>query len=131
MSSQLQQEIGTWADHVRSWLDESGLPVHLVRYEDLKRAPAVYFGQVLRFCGLPMDSERVNRAVSFSNFSELREQEKSNDFCERLTQTPFFRKGQAGSWREELPPHLVQRLIDVHGETMHRFGYLDENNQPV
>jgi hypothetical protein len=30
-----------------------------------------------------------------------------------------------------LPTHLVQRLIDAHGETMRRFGYLDENNQPV
>jgi hypothetical protein len=123
--------MGTWSDHVTSWLDRSGLPVHLVRYEDLKRDPERFFGEVVRFCGLPLDMERVSRAVAFSEFSELRGQEQSNDFCERLSQTPFFRKGQAGSWREELPADLVQRLIDIHGETMRRFGYLDENNQPV
>jgi hypothetical protein len=130
-SRQLMQKMGTWSDHVGSWLDRSGLPVHLVRYEDLKRDPDCFFGEVVRFCGLPWDEERVKRAVAFSDFSELRGQEQSNDFCERLSQTPFFRKGQVGSWREELPAHLVQRLIDVHGETMRRFGYLDENNQPV
>jgi hypothetical protein len=130
-SRQLVQKMGTWSDHVTSWLDRSGLPVHLVRYEDLKRDPERFFGEVVRFCGLPLDMERVSRAVAFSEFSELRGQEQSNDFCERLSQTPFFRKGQAGSWREELPADLVQRLIDIHGETMRRFGYLDENNQPV
>lgn len=131
MSFQLTQRLGTWSDHVTSWLDESDLPVHLVRYEELKCDPQHYFGKVVRFCGLPWDSERLCRAIAFSAFSELQGQEQSNDFCERLTQTPFFRRGEVGSWREELPAHLVQRLIDVHGKTMRRFGYLDDNNQPV
>lgn len=133
MSDQLQQKLGSWSHHVTSWLDDSGLPVHLVRYEDLKRDPEGFFGEVVRFCGLPWDSERVRKAVAFSDFAELQRQEKRNDFRERSVKSPepFFRRGQAGSWREELPAHLVQRLIDVHGETMRRFGYLDENNQPV
>ncbi len=130
-SRQLIQKMGTWSDHVESWVDRSCLPVHLVRYEDLKRDPERFFGEVVRFCGLPWEAERISRAVAFSDFSELRGQEQSNDFCERLSQAPFFRKGQAGSWREELPAHMVQRLIDVHGKTMQRFGYLDENKQPV
>ena len=133
ISDQLHQRLGSWSGHVASWLDESDLPVHLVRYEDLKHDAEGFFGQVVRFCGLPWDAERVKRAVAFSDFSELQRQEKANDFRERPPKArgAFFRKGQAGSWREELPAHLVQRLIDVHGESMRRFGYLDENNQPV
>lgn len=131
MSNQLYQLLGTWSDHVKSWLDESGLSVHLVRYEDLKRDPEGFFGEVVRFCGLPWDAERVSRAVAFSDFSELQGQEQSNDFRERITDAPFFRRGQVGSWREELPSHLVQRLIDVHGETMRRFGYVDADGHPV
>jgi hypothetical protein len=133
ISDQLFQRMGSWSGHVKSWLDVSDLPVHLVRYEDLKLDPEVFFGEVVRFCNLPWDAERVKRAVAFSDFSELQRQEKSNDFRERPPRAlgAFFRKGQAGSWREELPAQLVQRLIDVHGATMRRFGYLDENGQPV
>ena len=60
-------------------------------------------------------------------------QEKVNDFRERSPRSPglFFRSGRVGGWREELAPDLVRRLIDAHGETMRRFGYLDENGQPV
>jgi hypothetical protein len=133
MADQLHQKMGSWSRHVISWLDESSLPVHLVRYEDLKCDPERFFGDVVQFCGLPWDEERVGRAVMFSDFSELQRQETANEFRERSFKAlgPFFRKGQVGSWREELPAHLVQRLIDVHGETMRRFGYLDETNQPV
>ena len=97
----------------------------------MRRDPETFFGEVVNFCQMPWDGERVSRAVAFSDFSELKKQEQTQDFCERLSQTPFFRRGQAGGWREELSDDLVQRLIDVHGETMRRFGYLDENNQPV
>ena len=133
ITDQLHQKLGSWSSHVRSWLDESGLPVHLVRYEDLKLDPERYFGEVVRFCGLSWDAEQVKRAVSFSDFSELQRQEQANDFRERSPKSPgpFFRRGQTGSWREELPSQLVQSLIDVHGVTMRRFGYLDETGQPT
>jgi len=133
ISDQLCQRVGSWSGHVKSWLEESGLPVKLVRYEDLKHDPQRVFGEVARFCGLPFDEERVSQAVAFSDFSELQRQEKSNDFRERppLALGAFFRKGQTGSWREELPAHLVQRLIETHAATMRRFGYLNENNQPI
>lgn len=133
MSDQLLQQMGCWSHHVTSWLDDSGLQVHLVRYEDMKSDPEKIFGGVVTFCGLPWDADRVSRAVAFSDFRELQRQEQVNEFRERSVKAPglFFRRGEAGSWREELPTHLVQRLIDVHGETMRRFGYLDENYQPV
>jgi hypothetical protein len=133
ISDQLHQRLGSWSDHALSWLNDSDLPVHLVRYEDLKRDPEHFFGEVVRFCRLPWDAERVSRAVAFSDFSELQRQESAKGFNERSPKAPglFFRRGEAGAWREELPVHLVQRLIDAHGETMRRFGYLDENNQPV
>lgn len=133
IGDQLRQKLGSWSKHVTSWIDDSGLPVHLVRYEDLRRDPLFFFGSVVHFCGMHFDAELVSRAVSFSDFSELQRQEKINDFRERPPKSTgaFFRKGEVGSWREELPEHLVRRLIDSHGEIMHRFGYLDENGQPV
>ena len=133
VSDQLHQRLGSWSHHVTSWLDESGLPVHLVRYEDLRSDPEHYFGDIVRFCNLPWDEARIRKAVVFSDFRELQRQEQASDFRERSprTQNNFFRRGQAGAWRHELTADQVQRIIDAHGDTMRRFGYLDNNNQPV
>jgi aryl sulfotransferase len=132
LSDQLHQRLYSWNGHVRSWIDRSGLPIHAVRYEDLLHDPTGTFEKVVHFCGLPVDLERVARAVTFSHFSELQRQEKSDGFRERPVKalTPFFRCGQAGAWREELPGDLVQQLIETQGPCMRRFGYLDLNNHP-
>jgi hypothetical protein len=81
----------------------------------------------VRFCGLPWDAERVRKAVAFSDFSELQRQEQAKGFAERPAAAAglFFRRGRAGGWRDELPPALVERLVNTHAETMRRFGYLD------
>jgi hypothetical protein len=133
MADQLRQYMGSWSAHVRGWLDESGLAVHLVRYEDLRCDPEQTFGEVVTYCGLPLDVARVRKAVAFSSFGELQRQELDKGFRERSFKAPgnFFRRGEVGAWREELAPDLAQRLIDTHGETMRRFGYLDEKGQPV
>ncbi len=133
LTDQLRQSLQSWSGHVRSWVDESGLRVLLIRYEDLCRDSQATFGEVVRFCNLPWDTARVRKAVAFSDFSELQRQEQRQGFRERsvVATGPFFRRGQAGSWRDELPPDLARRLIDTHAETMRRFGYLNGDHQPV
>lgn len=123
---QLPQRMGSWTGHVRSWLDQSHLPVHLVRYEDLSGSPEETFGAVVRFFGLPFDPARVRKAIRFSDFAELQSQEQARGFREHSARAPgrFFRRGQVGAWRDELPWDLARRLIETHGETMCRFGYL-------
>lgn len=133
LADQLRQRLGSWSGHVRSWVDESGLTVHPVRYEDMRLNPEAAFGAVVRFCGLPYDGARVRKAVAFSDFTELQSQESAGGFQERpvCSPGPFFRQGQTGAWRKELRIELVNRLIDAHQDMMKRFGYLDENNEPV
>ncbi len=125
LADQLRQKLFSWSGHVKSWLDESGLRIHLVRYEDLCRDPEASFGAVVQFCELPWNVRRVRKAVEFSTFAELQRQEQCKGFRERPLRAtgPFFRKGAAGSWQAELSPALSAQLIGVHGETMRRFGY--------
>lgn len=132
-ADQLRQRLGSWSDHVRGWLDDSGLPVLPVRYEDLRREPEAVFAKVIRFCGLPDDPARVKKAVAFSDFAELQKQEQTRGFRERsvVAAGPFFRRGQVDGWRNELSPELAQRLIKAHAEMMHRFNYLDDTCQVV
>jgi len=125
LDQQLPQLLGSWSEHVRSWVDESGLPLHVVSYEALHDDPVQAFSAVLGACGVEVVQARVARAVEFSTFAELRRQEAGGGFRERsmAAAEPFFRRGEVGSWRQELSDELVARLVEALGPTMARFGY--------
>lgn len=122
---QLRQRLGTWSDHVQSWVDETPFPVEVVRYEDCIAKPVETFARALRFAGfVPVDEQRVTGAVEDVAFDRLRKAEQEHGFRERSgTTEQFFRRGEAGSWRDELPADLAARIEDEHGDVMARFGY--------
>lgn len=129
---QLRQELTSWSNHARSWLEAPGLRVHVLRYEDMHRTPEVSFGAALSFLDLDRRPERIQKALAFSSFCELEKQERAKGFRERYAAaTSFFRKGQIGSWREALPSDLAQSIIEQHAPMMRRFGYLDSSGQPI
>jgi hypothetical protein len=129
---QLRQRLGSWSGHVRSWVDESGLDVRVVRYEDLQTRPFETFMAAARFVGLPHDAAQIRRAVAFSRFDEVRRQEDQDGFAERPDRAvQFFRAGRAGAWRDHLSAAQKAALVDAHGPTMRRFGYLDDAGHPV
>jgi aryl sulfotransferase len=117
---QLPQALSDWSGHVRGWLEECGLPVHVVRYEDLPGA----FSGVLRFLGEAPDEERMERAIRHSRLEELQRQEAAHGFKERQSEAAFFRQGKAGAWRRTLGPEQVRQIEAAHGAMMQRFGYL-------
>jgi aryl sulfotransferase len=132
LHNQLRQRLLTWSGHVTSWVDEPGLRVIVVRYEDLKADTVAAFTGVLRFCGLEDDPARLEKAVRFSQFEQAQKQEAEHGFGEKMPgATSFFRKGQVGSWREELTSELIEKLIADHAAVMRRFGYLDENGELI
>lgn len=133
LADQLPQQVGSWSGHAQSWLDESGLPVYLMRYEDMLADPHRAFGSLVRFAGLDYNAQRVGEAVAASSFETLQQQEEATGFRERgmRASAPFFRSGRAGGWREVLSQSQVDALLAVHGPMMTRFGYLDASGQPV
>lgn len=131
-SDQLPQKLLTWSAHVTSWADAPGVRVRVVRYEDMKLRPEQTFAAAVRFIGLPDDAARVKKAIAFSQFEEVRQQEEKAGFHERMGVTKsFFRKGEAGAWRDELTAAQARRLITDHEAVMRRFGYLDARGDPV
>ena len=123
----LPQPLGTWSDHVSSWLNQRHLTVHVMRYEDMIAAPEAAFGAFVRFAGLDFDHARLARAIDHSAFERLRFQEARSGFREKSRTAPcFFRAGMAGSWRACLQPGQVRKLVAGHGPMMERLGYLAE-----
>lgn len=132
LPSQLLQTMGSWSDHVISWVDAPGLALHQIRYEDMLARPEDTFSGALAFLGQDRDPDRVARAVELCRFDTLARQEQEHGFRERPAKAErFFRQGRAGGWREELTDAQAARIIADHGPVMMRFGYLDTGGNPV
>lgn len=124
ISHQVRQRLGTWSEHVTSWIDHSWFPVHVVRYEDCQRDPVATFTAALRFAGFDALPDDVAVAVDRARFDRLASLEAAGGFRERPDHADrFFRKGVAGGWRTELAAELVARVEADHGAVMTRLGY--------
>ena len=84
LHNQLRQRLLTWSGHVTSWVDEPGLRVHVVRYEDMQADPMGTFTGVIRFCGLDDDPALIAKAVDFSRFERVQAQEVEHGFGEKM-----------------------------------------------
>jgi aryl sulfotransferase len=76
--------------HVRSWLGQSQIPVHLVTYQNLVAAPAGELEKILDFLGVRTRAERIAHAVersSMKSMAALEEQE-----VEKGIEGVFFNK---------------------------------------
>lgn len=123
-TAQLRQKLAGWSGHVTSWLDQRDVPVHLLRYEDLRADPVARFGAALAFAGQGVGKGEVTRAVAHSDFSALQRREREEGFAENKSRSsPFFRAGRPGGWRTTLTVAQRTRLEDAHAPVMERLGY--------
>jgi aryl sulfotransferase len=124
MAIPLRQKLRGWNGHVRSWLDQTDMPVHTLRYEDLLADPVACFSAALRFAGKPAAKAEIERVMRDAEFTKLQRQENERAFAERMSHTaPFFRSGGPGHWREQLTAEQIARIEGVHAPLMQRLGY--------
>ena len=132
LTGQLLQRMGSWSQHVESWVDAREIPVFVLRYEDMHADPITAFGAAFSALGLPENPQRLKQAIAFSQFDTLAAQEEAHGFRERPSgKRRFFRKGKVGDWQNSLTPAQVAQVIADHGPMMQRFGYLDGAGQPL
>jgi aryl sulfotransferase len=133
LSPGVRQILGSWSSHIESWVDRSGLPLLLIRYEDMIADTEDILRKVTAFQRWDIDRETITQAVNNSHFTHLQESERARGFGEISlnARTLFFRRGRVNSWRDELAPDLVRRLVDAHGDMMRRFGYLGDGGYPL
>jgi hypothetical protein len=124
--SQLRQQLLHWSGFIASWLDQTDVPVHLVRYEDMKADAESALRRGLAFAGIEAAAEETGLAARSVDFDELRRQEREHGFREAPLRSRggFFRKGVSGGWKEELDAGQAERIEREHGAMMRRLGYL-------
>jgi hypothetical protein len=132
LPDQVRQKLLAWSEHVLSWVNASELNCHVIRYEDMLHKPIETFTQACHFLQLPTEAERIEKAIRFSEFKVLSEQEAIKGFQERSPKAErFFRQGKTGGWRDNLTDKQIKKIIDDHHQVMLRFGYLDEDGNPL
>lgn len=121
--------IGSWSMHVQSWLD-SDLDVLTVRYEDLwdqvyRQDSTEGFRRIFEHLGVDVNEERLEMAVEEAKFDKLKEREQQEGFPEASdNQNRFFRKGETGGWKQELPEEVAEKIVEDHADMMDKLGYL-------
>ena len=124
MAPQLRQKLRGWKGHVTSWLDQTDVPVHTLRYEDLLADPVRYFSAALKFAERSATPAEIERAMHNAEFTKLQRQENEKGFAERMSRTaPFFRSGGAGGWRDKLSAEQVACIEQINAPVMQRLGY--------
>jgi hypothetical protein len=123
--NQLRQDLLNWSGHVGSWINDSGLPVVVLRYEDMLEDPYREFKKALDFIGLEFPENKIRCAIENSEFNKLKELEGKEGFNEKpIKMGLFFREGRSGTHRNHLDDNLVKEIISVHGKVMREYGYL-------
>ncbi len=108
------------------------------RYEDARRDPAPMLARVAGFLGLPLDEGRLNEAVAFASFENMKRMESSGEepvyrssgfgiFATGDRSNPdayHVRKGRIGGYVDELPSGVVVELeAAIRANMPSAYGY--------
>ena len=125
INTQTQQILTSWSNHVCSWTDDSKLPVHIIRYEDMLDHPLNSFKSAIDFLNLEYEESEIIEAINNSSFDTLKVMETSNGFKERgINSNAFFRTGKSREWETELSKNQASKIVKHHKKIMSKFGYL-------
>jgi len=128
LHNQLEQRLLSWSGHVKSWMEQTIIPVKVLRYEDMLLNTFDTFSDAIKFIGLEYSETDIYKAIDFSSFNELQRQEIDKGFKEKAPVAElFFRKGRSGTWHDELSASCVKNIIKAHDQIMKKFHYLDES----
>jgi len=116
---------GGWSNNVESWLPRADI---VMKFEELIENPIDTIEQLRKIIDLPKPD--IGKLPTFDDLRSNRYRYGSGSSDRSARQQyehrkKFFRKGQPGSWREEMPEHLKELFWQLHGKTMIKLGYID------
>jgi hypothetical protein len=124
---------GSWKQNVASWLDQTELPLLVVRYEQLKAQPFEQLRRILAFLGREASDQRIAAAIEAGKPDNMRKLE-SDEIDKRVSgifYRPFLAKGydrgyrfvgrmHGGSSDKVLNPAARQYANQIFGSVLER-----------
>jgi hypothetical protein len=106
-----QPSSGTWGGNVLSWLDNAGVPLAIVKFEDLIAEPRAALHRTVARLGIDLVPSRDARIPTFHDLHGI--------------DPNFFRRGVPRSHRDEMPDELHDLFWaqPENATAMDRLGY--------
>lgn len=117
-----------WAEHVDAWMqDPYRAQMLVIKYEDLLREPERELSRFCQFVGISRGTNHLTTIAKAASFRTLRDKEARMGFGRPDHNFPpdtfFFRRGVAGSYKDEMPLEVLERFLEHAGDTLRRCGY--------
>lgn len=116
-----------WHEHVSHWrANPFNADILTVRYEDLKANTANELGRILQFAGISRTPEQIATAVRRSSFASMQKREKESGMGnpDWPRDKLFVRRGQVGSYKDEMPAEIQEAFLAEAAPIMREVGYL-------
>jgi sulfotransferase family protein len=117
-----------WDEHVAGWMLQHKHPnLLVVRYEEMRRDTMGVLTRILDFSGISPTKDSIEKAVHASRLENMKELETQFGFALNgamgLQGERFVRKGQVGSWKDELDETCLRILENKYSPVMGMVGY--------
>lgn len=109
----------TYVSHVRKSAPEKRLQYMELYYEALRRDPEAELARVFEFLGVPAHADIISQCVAEASF------ERATGGRPRGFEDPksFYRKGEAGDWRNHMNEELAGELLAATEGLAEELGY--------
>ncbi|MCP4420629.1 MAG: sulfotransferase domain-containing protein [Chloroflexi bacterium] len=121
---------GQWHNHVEAWLSNPfNAQIITIRYEDMKKDAVHELQRFCQFVGIEREDSFLKSTVDKASFDKMRRKEKRDGWGHSMWKgnKQFIRRGQVGSYKDEMPPNVLEAFMQNASETLHKYGYLGEN----
>ncbi len=120
--------MGTWSDHYKSWKNYKSSKILIIKYEDMILNEINTFKKVINYLkeidDIEFDNDKFTKALKQTQFNELQKLEKAEGFSEKGKGKLFFRKGKIGTWKDEVPSKIINKIEKLFKNEMEELGYL-------
>ena len=116
-----------WHKHVEAWLENPyQADLLLIRYEDLHHQPLVELQRFCAFLGVERETALLEDVIAKSRFDRMsqREDQYGIHVAEWPSDRKFMRRGKIGSYKDEMPPEVLEAFLKQAGETLQELGYV-------
>jgi len=129
--------MGTWTEHAQSWLhNDAGLPVRIVRYDDLVADTKFVLRGICDFISLDASDRQLEEAVARSSFEAMRAMEEREIrnripgmfyvpalYANTESDRRFMNQGKAGRSRQQIATELRERFVGSFSPMIAELGY--------
>lgn len=116
-----------WHEHVRQWLaNPHQAEMLILKYEDLKKNPRQELLRICAFAGFARSASALEHAIQKASFAAMQKREIALgwDNARWPKDKLFVRRGEVGSYRDEMPPEVQKFFLREAKGVLQQTGYM-------